>query len=425
MTEDFLHFVWKFRLFDMIDLKTLEGEDLKIIETGEHNTHAGADFFNSKIKINKTLWAGNIEIHLNSDDWNKHNHQHDKAYNNVILHVVYETGNQVSTDSKNSIPVLELKGKIKRRIWNNYENLIQNKNWIPCENQIKSVDVFTINNWLERILIERLERKTAEILQNLNLNKNNWEETFYRYLAKNFGYKINALPFEMLAKLLPNAIIAKHKNNLLQLEALLFGQAGMLEDTMDDEYYNILKKEYLFLKHKHNLKPIEGSLWKFLRLRPIGFPTIRIAQFAMLIHNSSHLFSKILEARSVKELERFFNMGTSEYWDTHYTFGNISNEKVKYAGHDFVNNIIINTIVPFLFVYGKKKGIPKHCETALKLLELIPSEKNSIITKWGEIGVKSKSAFQSQSLLELKNSFCSQKKCLNCGIGNEILSQHE
>jgi len=425
MTEEFLHFVWKFRLFDMIDMKTLEGEDLKIIETGEHNTHAGADFFNSKIKIGKTTWAGNIEIHLNSNDWNKHNHQHDKAYNNVILHVVYESEDDVSNDSKNSIPVLELKGKIKRRIWDNYEELIENKDWIPCEKQIKSVDKLTVNNWLERILIERLERRTADILQSLNQSKNNWEETFYRYLAKNFGYKINALPFEMLAKSLSNIVLAKNKNNLFQLEALLFGQAGMLEDSMEDDYYNQLKKEYQFLQQKYNLIPIDESLWKFLRLRPIGFPTIRIAQFARLIHNSSHLFSKIIESRTTKEIERYFNMGTSEYWDTHYTFGKISEQKIKYAGKDFINNIIINTVAPFLFVYGKKKGLSKHTETAFKLLESLPSEKNSIITKWKEIGINSTSAFQSQSLLELKNSFCSQKKCLNCGIGNKILSQHE
>lgn len=425
MNEEFLHFVWKFRLFNMIDLKTLEGEDLRIIETGEHNTHAGADFFNSKIKIGKTTWAGNVEIHLHSNDWNKHNHQHDKAYNNVILHVVYDSRNTSTNDSDNSIPVLELKGKIKRRIWDTYEKLIENKDWIPCEKQIKSVDSVTINGWLEKILNERLERKTVEILQSLNQNKNNWEETFYCYLAKNFGYKINALPFEMLAKSLPNVILAKHKNNLLQLEALLFGQAGMLEGTLEDDYYNQLKNEYLFLKHKHNLKPIEESLWKFLRLRPIGFPTIRVAQFAMLIHNSSHLFSKILEARTQQETERFFNFGASEYWDTHYTFGNISEQKTKYAGKDFINNIIINTIVPFLFVYGKKKGKSKHIENAFRLLESLSSEKNSIITKWREIGINSKTAFQSQALLELKNSFCSQKKCLNCGIGNKILSQHE
>src|ERR1035438_5820123 len=387
MTEEFLHFIWKYRLFNMIDLKTQEGEDLKIIETGEHNSHAGADFFNSKIKIGKTTWAGNIEIHLNSKDWNKHNHQNDKAYNNVILHVVFESGDSSMTDKGILIPVLELNGKIKRRIWDNYEELIENKDWIPCEKQIKSVDRTTIDNWLEKILMERLERKSIEILQSLNQNKNNWEETFYCHLAKNFGYKINALPFEMLAKSLSNKVLAKHKNNLLQLEALLFGQAGMLEEPMDDEYYMELKKEYQFLQHKHNLVPIDESLWKFLRLRPIGFPTIRIAQFARLIYNSSHLFSRILEVKNVKEAQALFNLGTSEYWDTHYTFGKQSDEKVKYAGKDFVNTIIINTIVPFLYVYGKKKGITKHTETAFILLESLPSEKNSIITKWKEIGI--------------------------------------
>src|ERR1039458_8650097 len=213
MTEDFLHYVWKFRLFDMNDLKTDEGEDLMIEKTCEHNSHHGADFFNSKIKIGTTLWAGNVEIHLQTDDWNKHNHQHDKAYNNVILHVVYDSDSSAIIIDKRLIPVLELKGKIERKIWDNYEELIENKDWIPCEKQIKTVDRFTIDNWLERILIERLERKTGEILTSLNQNNNNWEETFYRYLAKNFGYKINALPFELLAKSMPNSILAKHKDN--------------------------------------------------------------------------------------------------------------------------------------------------------------------------------------------------------------------
>jgi curved DNA-binding protein CbpA len=425
MTEDFLHYVWKFRLFDMNDLKTDEGEDLMIVKTGEHNSHAGADFFNSKIKIGTTLWAGNVEIHLQTDDWNKHNHQHDKAYNNVILHVVYDSDSSAIIIDKRLIPVLELKGKIKRKIWDNYEELIENKDWIPCEKQIKTVDRFTIDNWLERILIERLERKTGEILTSLNQNNNNWEETFYRYLAKNFGYKINALPFELLAKSIPNSILAKHKDNINQIEALLFGQAGMLNDDLNDEYYNRLKKEYEFLKHKHNLLPIDESLWKFLRLRPVGFPSVRIAQFAQLINHSSHLFSKVLEVRSTLELSKLFNVATSDYWDEHYTFGKNSVTKSKHLGKDFINNIIINTIVPFLFVYGKKKGENKQADKAFRFLEELAPEKNSILTKWKEIGIVAKNSYQSQALLELKNEYCLPKKCLTCSIGNKILNRHE
>ncbi len=426
MTEDFLHYIWKFRLFDMTDLKTDEGESLQVVKTGDHNAHAGADFFNSKVKIGTTLWAGNVEIHLQTDDWNKHHHQHDKAYNNVILHVVYDSDESVIMVDKRLVPVLELKGKIKRKIWDNYEELIGNKDWIPCEQQIKSVDRFTIDNWLERILIERLERKTGELLLALNQNNNNWEETFYRTLAKNFGYKINALPFELLAKSIPNIILAKHKDNIEQIEALLFGQAGMLnDDTMDDDYYKSLKKEYEFLKHKHSLTPLDESLWKFMRLRPISFPSIRIAQFAQLIHHSSHLFSKILEVRSTRELSKLFKVSTSDYWREHYVFGKPSVTKSKPLGRDFIDTIIINTVVPFLFVYGKKKGLPKQTDKAFRFLEELMPEKNSILTKWNEIGVDATNSYQSQALLELKNEYCVRKKCLTCGIGNKILNRHE
>ncbi len=425
MTEEFLHYVWRYRLFDMVDLKTAEGEDLQVIKTGDYNTHAGADFFNAKIMIGNTLWAGNVEIHLQTNDWNKHRHQHDGAYNNVILHVVHDAGMEVQTQSNRAVPLLELKGKIKRKIWDNYEEMLANNDWIPCQKQLHAVDAATLDSWLEKMVFERLERKTYDLLQGLNQNRNNWEETFYVNLAKNFGYKINSLPFELLAKSVSNLILAKHKDKPLQLEALLFGQAGMLNKDFKDDYYLKLRSEYEFLKHKYSLQPIDENMWKFMRLRPIGFPTIRISQFADLIHHSSHLFSKILVAEHVKDLEKLFDAHTSDYWQEHYTFDKPSIKQEKRIGKDFIHNIIINTIVPFLYVYGKKLNIKKQTDKALELMKQLPKENNSILDKWSEIGIDAKDSFQSQALLELKNEYCFRKKCLTCAVGNKILSRDE
>lgn len=441
MNENFLHYIWKFQLFDKKDLHTSAGENLSILKNGEHNTDAGPDFFNAKIKIGKTIWAGNIEIHLKSSDWRNHAHQKDKSYDNVILHIVYEEDVVVKRKDGSIIPCLELKRKIDEKIHFNYEQLMQSKQWIPCENLINSVNEFTLKNWTDRLLIERLERKTKDIKEVLSQNKNNWEETFYQFLSRNFGLKINAEPFEQLAKSLPIKVLAKHKNNLLQIESLLFGQAGMLEnphpaspppplqrrgekeegEKFKDEYPNQLKKEYLFLKQKYSLSPIIASSWKFLRLMPANFPTIRLAQFAQLIFHSSHLFSKILEAKHIGELEKCFEISVTSYWQTHYLFDKISVKREKHFGKTAIQTLIINTIVPFLFVYGKMKGNNELKERALLFLEKIPSEKNSIITKWETLHVHSDSAYQTQTLLELKNNYCDSKQCLNCAIGNRIL----
>ncbi len=419
MTEDFLHYIWKFKLFDFTDLHTQHKEKVRIINAGEHNTHAGPDFFNAKIKIGKTTWAGNVEIHTKSSEWFKHHHQKDKAYKNVILHVVFEN----DLNGSDNMPTIELKNIINSNIHRNYLSLIQSSSRIPCQNHIHTIDEFYIKSWLDRLVIERLERKTASILSSLKMNHNNWEETFYQFLARNFGLKINAEPFELLAKSLPVKVLAKHKNNLHQIEALLFGQAGLLNRKFKNEYPNALKKEYRFLQKKFSLKPIELHLWKFLRLRPANFPTIRIAQFAQLIFQSSHLFSKILECKTVKELDKPFNINTSAYWDTHYNFDTPSTNKKKKLGKTAVNTIIINTIIPFLFIYGKQKANNAYQKKALQLLENIPSENNNIIKNWQQLKVRTKSAYDSQALLQLKNEYCNNKKCLYCVIGNKILTK--
>ncbi len=437
MQEEFLHHLWKFRLFNNNKLQTTNGEELQIINTGEPNSDSGPDFFNARIKIGKTTWAGNVEIHIHASDWELHKHQHDKAYDNVILHVVHEA--DIDLKRKNArpddavgrgeiIPTLELKNRIPKDVYGKYLQFRSSKDWIPCGKQLSWVDKFTLDNWLDRLLVERLERKSQPILDSLKQNKNNWEETFYQILARNFGLKVNSEPFEILARSLPYSVLAKHKNSLVQLEALLFGVAGLLEKQFKDDYPKELQKEFKFLKQKFKLKPIDASLWKFMRLHPPNFPTIRISQLANLIYRSTHLFSKILETHNIASL---LQCETSAYWLTHYRFDRLSplssgrgaggEVKRKRLGEESINNILINTIIPFLFIYGKEKGEEKFCDKALALLEKIESENNSIISKWAELGIHTKSAYETQALLQLKNEYCSKKRCLDCAVGAKLL----
>ncbi|MBA3704565.1 MAG: DUF2851 family protein [Bacteroidetes bacterium] len=421
MTEEFLHYIWKFRLFDQLDLKSTSGETIEVIKVGDHNFDAGPDFFNARIKVGNTLWAGNVEVHIHSSDWKKHLHQKDKAYDNIILHAVYNADEELHRNSGETIPTIEFNNRIDEKIYYNYLNFKKSTDWIPCEKQISNVPGFIVNSMIERLLPERLERKSRSIKESLKLNNRNWEEIFYHYLARNFGFKTNAGPFELLAKSLSSLILAKHKSSLLQVEALLFGQAGMLDEHMNDKYVQQLQNEYAFLKQKFKIHPIDAHLWKFLRLRPVNFPTIRIAQFASLIFNSTHLFSKIIETEDCNDLKKLMNVGVSEYWQTHYVFEKVSKAKTKQLGEEAVNNIIINTVIPFLFVYGKQKGDEKYVERALDFLEKINGESNSIISKWKALKLPAETAYLTQGLIQLKNEYCDHKKCLKCSIGNYLL----
>jgi len=421
MTEDFLHFIWKFRLFDLKHLKTAENESLDIIKPGEHNLNGGPDFENARLRIGSTLWAGNVEIHMNASDWLKHNHHKDNSYENIILHVVFNNDYTALRSSKEPIPVLELKELIPQNVFKKYQNIINSNQWIPCQAMIKHTDPLTLQSWMDRLLVERLERKAEVIEAILKQNKNNWESSFYIQLARNFGFNLNAEPFEMLAKASPYAYLGKHRNSLFQLEALLFGQSGLLEKNLRENYPASLYSEYKILKQKFNLINIKGHLWKFLRLHPSGFPTIRIAQFASLLYKSSNLFSKIIEARKLSEVENLFDAECSEYWLTHYVFGKESPKRSKKLGKASIDIIIINTVVPFLFLYGIKKKEEKYKDRAIRFLEQLEGEKNSVITKWKLLEMPVKTAARTQSLLELKNNFCNSKQCLHCGIGNFIL----
>ena len=420
MTEEFLYYIWRYRLFDKKDL-SFSGEVVKVLATGQLNSDGGPDFFNAKIKIGDTIWAGNVEIHVDSSDWYKHGHHNDKSYDNVILHVVYNNDVVISGKNDKIIPFIELKENFDEKLYHKYKAFMNNKNYVPCETLIRSVESIYINSWLERVLVERLEKKSEVIRKILNNNKHNWEQTFYQLLARNFGFKVNAEPFELLAKSLPLNYLARHKSSLLQIEALLFGQAGLLIGEFKDDYPRELKKEYNFLKNKLSLISVDGHLWKFLRLRPSNFPTVRIAQFANLIHRSSSLFSKIINNDNIESIKNLFELSTSEYWHNHYIFDKVSFKREKKIGKNTIDLIVINTIIIFIFVYGEEKIIEDFKTRALNFLEQIPGEKNSIINRWNQIGMDVSTAFNTQALLELKQSYCDKKRCLNCRIGNYLL----
>jgi len=422
-TEDFLHYIWKFRLFDRDNLQTTQGEPIEIYSAGMHNTDSGPDFGNARIKIGDTTWAGNVELHLSSSDWAKHNHTKDSAYDNVILHVVYRDDESVILPNGRQIPTLELKDRIPDDLYNRYHNLVYgNQTIIPCEASIGKLDDFTLRTWFTRILIERLEKKSTAVIASLELNRGDWEETFYQFLAANFGFKTNAVPFELMAKSLPQNILAKHKNNALQIEALIFGQAGFLTGDFTDEYPQKLKTEYEFLRKKFSLTPIDNHLWKFMRMRPLNFPTVRLAQFAALVVNSNHLFSKILDIKDVKSLQKLFtDIQVNAYWDEHYQFDKPSKPASKNMGPASADLLLLNTLALFLFSYGKYNQQQYFIDHSLKLLENLPGERNNIIADFDNLGVKANSAFESQALLELKNYYCNYKKCLQCSVGNKIL----
>ncbi|MBK7870026.1 MAG: DUF2851 family protein [Saprospiraceae bacterium] len=421
MREDFLHYLWRTKRLDARDLHTTEGESLEILHFGTYNPHSGPDFTNARLRIGDTIWAGNVEMHLCSSEWLAHGHQTDKAYDNVILHVVLEEDQVIARASGERIPCLEVKSLVPPKLSSTYLKLLHNEYWIPCQYHFFQVKEMTKNLWLERLLVERIEEKTNIISETLKCNNNNWEETFYQMLARNFGMKVNAEPFELLAKSTPLLTLLKHKNSLNQLEALLFGQSGLLESGFENDYPNQLKKEYNFLQKKYNLTPILGESWKFMRLRPASFPTIRVAQFATLIFQSNHLFSKMLAAKDIAELENMFELKLSNYWLTHYIFDKESKKTQKKLGKSAIHLLIINTIVPFLFLYGKLRSEDHYQDKALQLLEQLPPENNHIIENWHKLGVTAISASQTQALLQLKNQYCDSKRCLDCAIGNAIL----
>ena len=420
-SEDFLQFIWKIGLFDKENLFTTTGEKVEIISLGMRNNDAGPDFLNAKVRLGDTVWAGNIEVHIKSSDWMLHKHNIDKAYNNVILHVVKKNDASMQRENGSLVPTLEL--PYSAELEQKYCDLLGSKSRTVCSPFIASTEPFLLKNFLSRVLVERLEVKSQRLLDILQQTNNSWLDVFHRTLFRSFGFSVNAVPFELLAQQTPLLAIAKHRDSLVQLEALLFGQAGFLEEEPLDEYQAKLKSEYQFLKNKLGFKPIEKHLWKFLRIRPSNFPTIRIAQISSLLHQSSGLVDSVLSLEKVEDYIDLFDVKTSEYWEMHYTFGIESKHKVKNLGTPSIERIISNVVVPFLFTYGKARGSEKLQEKALTLLEVLAPEKNAIVEEWAEQGVKADNAFFSQALLQLKQAYCDKQKCLSCIIGSQMFIQ--
>ena len=421
MTEDFLHYIWKYKLFNLNELKTHQGHPVQIVSSGSHNTESGPDFFNAKIQIDEITWAGLVEIHINSPDWYRHHHQKDEAYSKVILHVVWNNDSTVLDGSHNEIPTIELNGRISNSLMNTYSQFQLSKHSLVCQGLTYDLDNFKTQQWLDRLLIERLESKT-EIIHQIHQNqKGNWSQAFFIALAKNLGFKINALPMQLLAERIPFKILLKSKQNLLQLESILLGVAGLLDETLEEEYPVRLQKEFAHQKAKHNFEVLNSSIWKFGGTRPTNFPTLRLVQLAQLIHQFGDLFEVLIRDFDTDFDTKMLNVAVSDYWNEHYTFKSSSNIKKKSLGKSSVNNILINTVAVVLFYYGQSMGSFHYQDMALKVLDTVPAEANSIVKKWKQNNIIAVNASQSQALIQLTNNYCKQKKCLNCGIGSQIL----
>lgn len=418
MTEKLLHYIWQFGYFNKNDLQTITGEKVEIFFRGNYNKNSGPDFLNAKIKVGTTLLAGSVELHIVTSDWDKHGHSRDANYNNVILHVVY----QHDSPGNGAFPTLELSSLIPKILLQKWESLMLYSGFVPCAASITSVKEIIWLGWKERLLAERLTRKSLTITSYLEKNNFHWEETFWWLLARNFGIKVNSDAFEEIAQSLAITILAKHKTQIHHLEALLFGQANLLNASLNDSYARLLQQEYLFLKHKYNLKKVHLPI-HFLRMRPGNFPTIRLAQLAVLLHQSEHLFSKVVEAQSSSEIKKLFSVTATDYWYYRYRFDEASPYKQKKIGSDMLDNIIINTVVPVLFSYGVYHNEEKHKLKALKWLEETANEKNSVVDGFTKLSITNRSAYDSQALLELKNEYCSPKRCLDCSIGAAILKK--
>ena len=425
--EHLIQHIWKYKLYSPSELITTSGIPFTVIDAGTQNTHAGPDFFNAKIKIKDKVWAGNIEIHLSSSDWYKHEHHKDDAYNSTIMHIVTENDcDGISTKNGNSIPQAIL--KVPETVRKNYEYLLHADKGVACLDRITEVSDIFLTDWKSALTIERLEAKAQQIYSTLEQKEDDWEETLYITLARNLGFGINGDAFERLARSLPLKYIQKHQDNLFQVEAMLFGQAGLLseEEDMADPYYKDMQKEYQFLKNKFGLQPLDAFLFKKLRTRPFNFPHVKIAQLAAILHHNEHLFSEIVEVRAVDEYFQFFLPSISEYWLNHYHFQSTSaNKSDKKMGLSALHIILINTVAPMLFAYGKRKKLNRFVDYALQLLETIPPERNSIITLFNRAGLGAAHAADSQAIIQLMRGYCEKKKCLFCRIGHKLLAKPE
>lgn len=423
MNESFLHYIWQLQYFNKKDLMTTENERVQITYPGTANSNSGPDFSNAKLNVADIEWAGNVEIHTVSSAWTAHGHQHDSAYDNVILHVVWQDDAPVFRSDGSRMPTLELQHRVDLNLIHRYRQLADNPSSTPCEKSFGSVNRIIKISMLDKAMMQRLETKAMQVTQLFFQAGKDWEELTYRLLAKNFGFKINGDPFLALALALPQRILLKHSDSLLQTEALLFGQAGFLDYAMKDDYAKLLQREFHILSVKYSLEKdkLNFAVWKFMRMRPANFPTLRIAQFSALIHKNKNLFSRILDAKHIADVTAFFDVSLSAYWHHHYRFGRATTQFSSSIGSDSVENIMINSIAPLLVAYGKYKEDQQFVDRAIAFLQAIPAESNKITKSWKAMGMDAHSAFDSQALIELNNNFCLKRNCLSCAIGAALL----
>ncbi|MFT7252020.1 MAG: hypothetical protein ACI9FW_001776 [Flavobacterium sp.] len=422
MKEDFLHYIWQNKKFDFSNLKTTQGESLILVNTGNYLQLEGPDFFNAQLIIDNQKWAGNVEIHIKSSDWYLHNHEQDTNYDSVILHVVWEHDSDIYRKNNSTIPVLELKMLVSQEEISKYNALLTPKSWIFCEKDIATIKEIVLTSWQERLFFERLEKKSIPFDVLLKENHSDWEATLFCMLAKNFGLNINGQSFFDLAKSIPFSIIKKESFDIESLEALFFGKGQLLNNEKQDNYLIDLQKRWQFLTHKYQLETSHVTPIQFFKLRPDNFPTIRLAQLAMLYHTKKTLFMELILANTKEEIYVIFNNATSSYWMTHYNFDSQSISKTKKISNSFIDLIIINTIIPLKFLYAKANG-KDTIEELISLIQTLKPEKNSSIEKFHFFKIKSKNAFETQALLQLKNEYCNNKKCLQCEIGLTLLKK--
>ncbi|WP_432410184.1 DUF2851 family protein [Rasiella sp. SM2506] len=423
MREDFLHYVWKYQKFSTSNLHTVTGDEVVVIHPGQHNFNSGPDFFNAQLKIKDQLWAGNVELHIKSSDWYAHGHEINDAYNSIILHVVWQHDTDVFNKNQEPFDTLQLKKYIDKAALHSYKTLFSTEQkWINCEKQFHTVDAFIIENWLERLYLERLQQKSEQILQQLAQNNNHWEALLFQMLAKNFGLKVNGESFFSIANSLDFSVLQKCRTNIFDLEALLFGQAGLLEKEPTDEYFKILQQKYIYLAHKFQLNTTSVIAPKFFRLRPPNFPTIRLSQLAVLYVDKAHLFSAILHAKTKEEYYEILNCNASSYWNTHFNFGVSATKRGKGLTKKFMDLLLINTVIPIKFCYAQNQG-KDISEELMELAASISKEENTIVNRFNSLLPIAKHAMDSQALLQLKNSYCDPKKCLDCAVGNSLLNR--
>jgi hypothetical protein len=422
MKEEVLHYIWKQRYFELRDLRTTTGAALKILDFGIPNKDAGPDFLNAVLKIGGVKWHGHIEIHVYSSAWYLHQHHEDLNYESVILHVVWTEDQPIKIKGGHLLPCLVLKDRVADSLLSKYQKLANNKDSIPCFSFISGIEASVWRSEIQVMAVDRLERKRKRIQEALEYTQYDWETVLYQMLARNMGFYVNSEAFLDLAQRTPLSLISKYRTSLVRLEALLFGQAGLLTMQEADDYVQELLKEYNFLKHKHQLVPMRGNQWKFLRLRPANFPTIRIAQFAKILFQTHHLFSKSLALKEVGEIENMLEVQPGPYWYNHFIFGKESKDRHKKIGKRACQLILINTIAPLLYTYGHLRGQLHYKERAISFLKALPPEENSIIQHWSKLGIVAEHAWETQGLIALWNEKCKKKHCTSCAIGKTIIN---